>query len=115
MTRNPVPPHTARAGRKDAQPGREVPRPQLAPSDAMLTAIGPLTMPGPGEQWGRPPGQEDRPVLHGAADAVQGAPLSPPQGPAVSSAMMLGVDSAGGYAVPRELDGSRPKKPRKRP
>lgn len=102
--------HVPRVGRKDAGPGRDVPRPQLGPSDAMLTATGPLTMPGPGEQWGRP--QDDsRPVLHGAADAVMGAPLSPPQGSAVSSSMMLGVDSAGGYAVPKQLD--TPAKPRK--
>jgi hypothetical protein len=74
----------------------------------MLTATGPLTMPGPGEQWGRP--QDDgRPQLHGAADAVQGAPLTPP----TSSAMSLGVDAAGGFAVPKQLD--TPRKPRRRP
>jgi hypothetical protein len=103
--------HVPRATPKDAVPGRDVPRPQLGPSDAMLTATGPLTMPGPGEQWGRP--QDDtRPVLHGAGDAVTGAPLSPPPAAAVSSSgMMLGVDAAGGYAVPKQLDG--PAKPRK--
>jgi hypothetical protein len=105
--------HIPRVTPKDAAPGRDVPRPQLGPSDAMLTATGPLTMPGPGEQWGRPQ-DAGRPVLHGAGDAVTGAPLSPPQGPAVSSSMMLGVDSAGGYAVPKQLDGpARPKKHRR--
>ena len=104
--------HIPRVGPKDAVPGRAVPRPQLGPSDAMLTATGPLTMPGPGEQWGRPQDPE-RPVLHGAGDAVMGAPLSPPQG-AVSSSMSLGVDSAGGFAVPKQLDTpARPKKYRR--
>jgi hypothetical protein len=103
-----VPPHTARVTAKDARPGRDV-RPVLGPSDMPLGALGPLTMPGPGDQWGRPQ-DDDRPVLHGAGDAVQGAPLSPPQG-ATSSSMQLGVDSAGGFAVPKQLD--RPVKPRK--
>lgn len=105
--------HIPVAKRKDAQPGRDVlSRPQLSASDAPLTALGPLTMPGPGDQWGRPQ-EAGRPELHGAADAVQGAPLSPPQG-STSSSMQLGVDPAGGYAVPRQLDGpSRPRKHRR--
>jgi hypothetical protein len=99
-----VPPHIPRAKAKDAQPGRDVPRPALAPSDAVLSAAGPLTIPGPGEQYARPGGQEGKPVITGAADAVSGAPQS-------SSSMQLGVDSAGGYAVPKQLDSpARPKK-----
>lgn len=105
--------HVPRVGRKDAVPGRDVPRPRpvIGPSDAPLTATGPLTIPGPGEQAHRP--DDGRPVLHGAGDAVIGAPLTPPPA-AHSSSMSLGVDSAGGYAVPKELDG-RKSKVRKRP
>lgn len=102
--------HVARVGRKDAVPGRDVPRPLLGPSDAPLGATGPLTIPGPGEQYGRP--QPDRPQISGAADAVIGAPLSPPPDGA-REGLMLGVDSAGGFAVPKQLDGH--KKPRRRP
>jgi hypothetical protein len=103
--------HVARVRRKDAVPGRDVPRPQPGPSDAVLGATGPLTIPGPGEQYARP--QPDRPLLHGAADAVQGAPLAPPPDGA-REGLALGVDSAGGYMVPKELD-SRPRRPHRRP
>lgn len=99
-----LPPHIPRAKAKDAVPGRDVPRPAVSLSDAPLAATGPLTIPGPGEQAHRP--ADGRPVLHGAADAVQGAPLSPPP---KSASMQLGVDAAGGYAVPKELDGRKPK------
>lgn len=86
------------------------PRPELGPSDAPLGATGPLTIPGPGQQAYRPP--PDRPEISGAADAVIGAPLSPPPDGA-REGLQLGVDSAGGYVVPKQLDGA--KKPRRRP
>lgn len=104
--------HVARVGPKDAKPGREVPRPVLGASDMSLSAPGPLTIPGPGEQYARPPSQEGRPVLHGAADAVQGAPLAPPPDGA-RDGLQLSVDAAGGYVVPKQLDGDKPKKPRR--
>lgn len=102
--------HVPRVGPKDARPGRDV-RPDLGPSDAPLGATGPLTIPGPGEQYARP--QPERPQISGAADAVIGAPLSPPPDGA-REGLMLGVDAAGGYVVPKQLD-TGGKKPRRRP
>jgi hypothetical protein len=101
--------HVVRAGRKDAKPGRDV-RPVVGPSDAVLSAKGPLTIPGPGEQSYRP--QPERPQISGSPDGVIGAPLSPPPDGA-REGLQLGVDSAGGFTVPRELDGTRPKKHRR--
>jgi hypothetical protein len=85
------------------------PRPKVGPSDAPLSTPAPLTIPGPGEHAHRP---ADRPQLSGAGDAVIGAPLSPPPDGA-REGLQLGVDSAGGYVVPKQLDGH--KKPRRRP
>jgi hypothetical protein len=100
---DPVP----RVSMKDAKPGRDV-RPAVGLSDAPLSALGPLTIPGPGDQFGRP--QPDRPQISGSPDAVIGAPLTPPR----ESSLELGADSAGGFTVPKELDGT-PRKPRRRP
>jgi len=94
----------ARVGRKDAKPGRDVPRPVLGPSDAPLAT--PLHHTVPVEVL-----EGYRPQITGAADAVTGAPLSPPPVEA-REGLQLGVDAAGGFLVPRELDG---KKPRRRP
>ena len=92
-----------------ARPARE--RPQLGPSDAVLGATSPLTFPGPGEQYVRP--RPERPQISWAPDAVIGAPLAPPPDGAREGGLQLGVDSAGGYTVAKQLDGA--KKPRRRP
>ena len=84
----------------------------MGPSDAVLSTPAPLTIPGPGEQHGLP--QAGRPLIGGAPDAVTGAPLSPPPDGA-REGLALGVDSAGGYLVPKELDGTARPKPRRRP
>lgn len=83
-------------------------RPDLSPSDAVLSApLGPhhpdLAAPGPGS----------RPQISGSPDAVIGAPLSPPPEGA-REGLQLGVDAAGGYVVPRELDGHK-RRPGRRP
>lgn len=91
--------------------GKPVTRPQPGPSDAVLSTPAPLTIPGPGEHHGRP--QTDRPQISGAPDAVTGAPLSPPPG-GDRDGLELGVDSAGGYLVPKELDGTK-RRPSRRP
>jgi hypothetical protein len=86
-------------------PGRDVPRPVLGPSDAPLSA--PLLhQPIAGDAVLT----SHRPQITGAADAVTGAPLSPPPEGA-REGLQLGVDAAGGYLVPKELDGA--KKPRR--
>ena len=99
--------HVVRVSQKDAKPGRDV-RPVVGPSDAVLSAKAP-TMPTVPGQNTRP--QPDRPQISGSADGVIGAPLSPPPDGA-REGLALGVDSAGGYMVPKVLDG---KKPRRRP
>ena len=103
-----LPEHVARVGRKDAVPGREVPRPVLGPSDAPLSA--PLGYHAKDESYTVPDEvlTAYRPQITGAADAVIGAPLSPPPD---RDGLQLGVDEAGGYVVPKELDGKRPRRP----
>ena len=82
--------------------GKTPERPVLAPSDAVLSS--PLhQQPIAGDAVLT----SHRPVITGAADAVTGAPLTPPPG---RDGLQLGVDSAGGFLVPKELDGK--KKPR---
>ena len=54
----------------------------------------------------------ERPQISGAADAVIGAPLSPPPDGA-REGLSLGVDAEGGFLVPKQLDAG--KKPRRRP
>lgn len=77
-------------------------RPVLGPSDAPLSA--PLQhQPISGDAVLT----AHRPQIGGAADAVIGAPLSPPPG---RDGLQLGVDSAGGYVVPKELDGRKPRR-----
>jgi len=75
-------------------------RPVLGPSDAPLSA--PLLHHQP--VTGDDVLTAHRPQIAGAADAVIGAPLSPPPD---RDGLQLGVDSAGGYVVPKELDGKR--------
>ena len=95
--------HIPRVGRRDAKPGRDV-RPALAPSDGVLSS--PLNV-----QHGPVAGDDvltaHRPQISGAADAVVGAPLTPPPD---RDGLMLSVDSAGGYAVPKQLDGKKKKR-----
>ena len=98
--------HVPRVGRKDAVPGREV-RPVLGASDAPLSA--PLNNYAKDESYSVPAEVLEgyRPQISGAADAVIGAPLSPPPD---RDGLQLGVDAAGGYVVPKELDGKKPRR-----
>jgi len=89
-------------------------RPQLGPSDALLSApLHNYTASGPVADevltgW--------RPQISGSPDAVTGAPLSPPpDGAREGGGLQLGSDPQGGYAVPRELDGHNRRPPRRRP
>ena len=101
--------HVVRVSQKDAKPGRDV-RPVVGPSDAVLSAKAPTTPTVPGQN-ARP--QPDRPQISGSPDGVIGAPLSPPPDGA-REGLQLGVDSAGGFTVPRELDGTK-RRPSRRP
>jgi hypothetical protein len=98
-----VPDHVPRVGRKDAVPGRDV-RPVLGPSDAVLSA--PLHYTDESYQVPDSVLNDYRPQITGAADAVTGAPLTPPPDGA-REGLQLGVDAAGGFAVPKELDGDK--------
>src|SRR5882672_7682556 len=109
MSSNRPQEHVPRVGRKDAVPGRDVPRPVLGPSDAPLST--PLHHQEP--VTGDDVLTSHRPVISGAGDAVIGAPQSPPPD-AAREGLQLGVDSAGGYAVPKELDGTK-RRPHRRP
>jgi hypothetical protein len=91
-----------------ASKGDEPARPVLGPSDAVLST--PLRTPPDSPGQPRP----GRPVISGAADAVIGAPLTPPPEEARQAGLQLGVDAAGGFTVPRELDGKK-RRPHRRP
>jgi hypothetical protein len=82
------------------------PRPVLGPSDAPLSTPLHHQEPVTGDEVLT----AHRPQITGAGDAVTGAPLSPPPD---RDGLQLGVDTAGGFAVPKELDGTkrRPRHP----